>query len=71
MYDYLLGGLPFVGATRTTPLAAQVVPAGGSPSFHLNVAGLAWKQVQAVSPCSQVGRRNEVFPSDCIACIRG
>jgi hypothetical protein len=39
----------------TTPLAAQVVAAGESPGSHLNVPGLAWKQVQAVFPCSPVG----------------
>jgi hypothetical protein len=38
MRTNLLSNLLLVGATMTTPLAAQVVPADESPGFHLNVA---------------------------------
>ena len=38
MRTYLLCSLILVGATVTTPLAAQVVPAAESRGFHLNVA---------------------------------
>ncbi len=38
MRTYLLSSLLLVGATVTTPLAAQVVPAADSHGFHLNAA---------------------------------